>query len=61
MANPEHLDILKQGFEVWNQWRAKQLEIIPDLSHETFIGVDFSRFINLSDAYLRGTNFREQI
>lgn len=25
MANPEHLDILKQGVKVWNQWR----DIIP--------------------------------
>ena len=27
MANQEHLDILKQGVEFWNQWRKQ------DLSH----------------------------
>lgn len=23
MANPEHVEILKQGVEVWNRWREK--------------------------------------
>ncbi len=23
MANPEHLAILKQGVEVWNEWRKR--------------------------------------
>src|SRR5216684_1554169 len=31
MANQEHLDILKQGVEVWNQWRKKHRDIQPDL------------------------------
>ncbi len=31
MANPEHLEILKQGVEVWNQWRTENPEIEPDL------------------------------
>lgn len=31
MANPEHLAILKQGVEVWNQWRKDRPEIEPDL------------------------------
>lgn len=31
MANPEHLAILKQGVEVWNQWRKEHLEIRPNL------------------------------
>ncbi len=26
MANPEHLGILKQGVEVWNQWREENQE-----------------------------------
>jgi hypothetical protein len=31
MANQEHLDILKQGVEVWNLWRRKHTTIKPDL------------------------------
>ena len=32
MANQEHLDFLKQGVEVWNQWREENPDIHPDLS-----------------------------
>lgn len=32
MANPEHVAILKQGVEVWNEWRAANPDVIPDLS-----------------------------
>jgi hypothetical protein len=45
MANPEHLEILKQGVEVWNQWREDNPEIRPDLSQ-----------VNLSRSTL--TNYR---
>lgn len=31
MANQEHLDVLKQGVDVWNQWRQEHPEILPDL------------------------------
>jgi hypothetical protein len=36
MANPEHLAILKQGFEVWNAWRISDVgqqdeNDVPDL------------------------------
>jgi uncharacterized protein YjbI with pentapeptide repeats len=31
MANPEHLAILKQGMITWNDWRAKNPDIRPDL------------------------------
>jgi len=31
MANPEHLEILKQGVEVWNEWRRANSDIRPDL------------------------------
>jgi hypothetical protein len=46
MANPEHLEILRQGVEAWNQWRRDHVEIWPDLSGENF-----------SDASLGGANF----
>jgi uncharacterized protein YjbI with pentapeptide repeats len=32
MANPEHLEILKQGVEVWNKWRQDHPDIRPDLT-----------------------------
>ena len=32
MANPEHLETLKQGVEVWNQWRHAHPDIRPDLT-----------------------------
>ena len=31
MANPEHLEILKQGVEVWIRWREETPDIRPDL------------------------------
>lgn len=31
MANEEQLSILKQGVEVWNKWRVKNLAIHIDL------------------------------
>ncbi len=31
MANQEHLDLLKQGVKVWNQWREEHPNIQPDL------------------------------
>jgi hypothetical protein len=43
VANQEHLDILKQGVETWNQWWQEHHDIQPDLS-----GVD------LSEAFLNG-------
>jgi len=38
MANPEHVEILKQGVEVWNRWREENPHGFPDLS-----GADLSR------------------
>ena len=28
MANPEHLEKLKQGVEVWNKWREEHEEVV---------------------------------
>ncbi len=46
MANPEHLEILKQGVEQWNEWRKGRRER-PDLSEA-----------NLRDAQLSGARLR---
>ena len=43
MANPEHLAILKQGVEKWNEWRRKNPNTFP----------------NLRGADLRGTHLGE--
>jgi len=61
MANEEHLALLKQGVEAWNEWKANNPDIRPDLSFATgngitirgakLSGVDLSR-ANLSRADL---------
>jgi TIR domain/Pentapeptide repeats (8 copies) len=57
MANQEHLAILKQGAEVWNQWREKNSLIQPDLNHVSLGGrVDYSQ-INFSGANLNFSGF----
>ncbi len=53
MANQEHLDILKQGVETWNQWRKEHTDIQPHLTGVHLRGAD------LSKADLSKTNFRE--
>ena len=62
MANQEHLDILKQGIEVWNQWREEHPNIRPDLIRAKLIGANlFGANLfgaNLRRAYLFGANLR---
>jgi hypothetical protein len=41
-ANPEHLKLLQQGIDVWNEWRAKEPSIVPDLSEAKLRGADLS-------------------
>jgi uncharacterized protein YjbI with pentapeptide repeats len=53
MANQEHLDILKQGVEVWNEWREEHIDIKPNLRGAILPGTDLAR-ANLSYAILRG-------
>lgn len=55
MANEEHLAILKQGVETWNEWRRKNPSVVPDLKKADFSGVDLSD-VNLSEANLKGAN-----
>ena len=53
MANEEHLKILKQGVEVWDEWREANPEMMPDLSKADLRGA------NLRGASLSVTNFGE--
>jgi Pentapeptide repeats (8 copies) len=52
MANQEHLDILKQGVEMWNQWRRKYADVQVDLSYANL------QRANLREANLSGANLR---
>ena len=58
MANQEHLDILKQGLEVWNQWRGEHPEIQPDLSGANLSHADLKE-ADLEEADLSGTDFSD--
>lgn len=42
MANEEHLARLKQGIEMWNQWRENNPEVKPDLRGVDLSGADLS-------------------
>lgn len=58
MANPEHIEILKQGVDVWNRWRAENVEIKPDLSGRPLSESDLLK-INLSDTILRWSSLNK--
>jgi len=55
MANPEHLQILRQGAEAWNQWRKQHRNIRPDFSGANLSGANLSG-ANLSEADLSGAD-----
>ena len=42
MANQQHVEILKRGVAVWNQWRKDHPETRPDLVEAAFPGMDLS-------------------
>jgi hypothetical protein len=56
MANPKHLDILKQGVKAWNQWRREHPEVQPDLNNATLNNANFNNanfsHVNLNNANL---------
>ena len=62
MANPEHLNVLKQGVEVWNRWREENPETRPDLTQadlrEAKLGLANLSGANLRRAYLYRANLR---
>ena len=58
MAKQAHLDIIRQGVALWNQWRKDNSGVEPELA-----GADLSRFdlsgADLSEADLRKAKLRE--
>ena len=64
MANQEHLEILKQGVEVWNEWRKHNPNSKPDLaeaslsrtdlSQADLVGADLSKAELVGDRMLHG-------
>jgi hypothetical protein len=44
MANPEHLEILRKGEKVWNEWREKNPRIKPQLGGVDLNGFRFSNY-----------------
>jgi len=53
MENQDQLNTLLQGTKVWNDWRANNLNIVPDLQRVNLSGVFLSE-ANLSGADLSG-------
>ena len=60
MANQEHLDILKRGEEVWNQWRKEHADIQPNLSRANLRGTIFIG-VNLGGTDLRNAGIPNSI
>lgn len=58
MVDAEHLDILKQGTDSWNQWRQLHPKVLPALSGAQLHGMDLSG-ANLQSADLSGANLQE--
>ena len=55
MANPEHVEILKKGVEVWNQWREEKIGIEPNLEGIDLVEI-YLKGINLNSARLKKSN-----
>lgn len=56
MANPEYLKVLKQGVEVWNQWREDNPEVVPDLQGADLQGMNL-QWVDFRKAKLRNVEF----
>ena len=65
MPDPDHVAILKQGVEVWHEWRMANLEARPDLSEANLSEANLSGAnlsgVNLWGANLWGADLREAI
>ena len=57
MAIDEQVELLKQGPQAWNTWRARYSEAVVDLSHGALRGLALEG-VDLSDADLTGADLR---
>jgi len=55
MANPEHLELLRQGVEAWNAWRRGNRSTFPDVPDLS--GTNLGK-TNLQEANLRRVDLR---
>jgi uncharacterized protein YjbI with pentapeptide repeats len=60
MPNNEHLALIKQGIDAWNNWRQQNDWIDPDLSGANLSGADLSG-ADLSGANLSGADSTARI
>ena len=51
MPNKEHLALINQGVDAWNEWRCEHEDTRPDLSRANLSCADLSG-ANLREAYL---------
>jgi hypothetical protein len=51
MANPEPVEMLRQGVKVWNRWRREDVKGTPDLSRTNFKYADLIK-VNLINTNL---------
>jgi uncharacterized protein YjbI with pentapeptide repeats len=64
MINEEHLMILKQGVNVWNEWRKNNPQVIPiigevNLSNQSLSGINFDG-VKLLGTNLNGSNLADE-
>ena len=63
MGNRQHLNMLKQGVDAWNQWRKENPDIQPDLREAALAGANLSKAnlsaANLDEANLHSADLRE--
>jgi hypothetical protein len=52
VPNEEHVNIIRQGVDAWNEWRQKNPELKPDLREAHFKGA-YLREVDLREADLR--------
>ena len=62
MANQEHLEILKQGVDTWNEWRLqKQIELRRKSTQDKKLAFNFDYFMEASMDSALGTNLTNLI